>query len=178
MEKFPENDEFKITSRAAALNEHWKKIRQDRPRNPDDVHYPPLVPAPSDKPKDWQIAFTDSAREEAERYYQALKTQREYAYRFWQTKPPMPMGWAPQDGDAWAKTARAKVESGDLFHSRLWSPIWMDFGLASMDVLFAREESGMTQEETDEYLNASTTAREMGTSLQGRNLRSEDILKV
>ncbi|KKY32183.1 hypothetical protein UCDDA912_g07859 [Diaporthe ampelina] len=157
--------------------QHWRKSGQDRDNGPQDVTYPPLLWAPADKPKDWKIEFTDNAKEEAERYYHALKTQRKYAYRYFQAKPPMPMAWEPQGGDAWAKTARAKVESGNLFHSRHWSPVWMGFDLASIDAMLGMEAVEMTQDENDEYNDAFRTMAEMGTSLQGRDLRSEDILR-
>ncbi|KAJ0124400.1 hypothetical protein J7T55_005738 [Diaporthe amygdali] len=175
---FSENNAQKIASRAAALKQHWEKTRQDHPNCPQDIVYPPLLSGVPDKPENWKLELTDKAMEEAERYYHALKTQRQYAYRCFQTKPPMPMAWVPQGGDAWAKTARAKVESGDLFHSRLWSPVWMDFGLASIDVMFGMEAAGLTQDEMDEYHDASRTMSGMRTDFQGRVLRSEDILRA
>lgn len=173
---FPENDALKIAARATALKQHWEKARQDHANGPQDVAYPPLLSAVPDKPKDWKLELSDKAREEAERYYHALKTQRKYAQRCFQAKPPMPMAWVPQGGDAWAKTARAKVESGDLFHSRHWAPVWMSFDLASIDVMFGMEAAGMTQDESDEYYDASGTMSGMRALFQGRDLRSEDVL--
>lgn len=174
---FPENDALKIASRATALKQFWDKTGQDHPNSPQDVIYPPLRSAIPDKPKDWKLQLSDKAREEAERYYHALKTQRKYAYRCFQAKPPMPMAWVPQGGDAWAKTARTKVESGDLFHSRHWAPVWMSFELASIDVMFGMEAAGITQDERDEYYDASGTMSGMSELLQGRDLRSEDVLR-
>lgn len=166
-----------IASRATALKQHWEKARQDHPNSPQDVAYPPLLPAVPGKPKDWKLELTDKAKEEAARYYQAFKTKRKYAYRCFQAKPPMPMAWLPQGGDAWAKTARDKVESGDLFHSRHWAPMWMSFELASIDVMFGVEEAGMTQDEMDEYYGTSRTMSEMRALFQGRDFRSVDILR-
>ncbi|KAG6353615.1 hypothetical protein INS49_005577 [Diaporthe citri] len=174
---FPENDASKIASRATALKQHWEKTGQDHTNGPQDVAYPPLLSAVPDKPKDWKLELGDKAREEAERYYHALRTQRKYAQRCFQAKSPMPMAWVPQGGDAWAKTARTKVESGDLFHSRHWAPVWMSFDLASIDVMFGMETAGMTQDESDEYYDASGTVSGMRALFEGRDLRSEDVLR-
>lgn len=174
---FQENDPLKIASRAAALKQHWEKARQGHPNSPQDAVYPPLLSAVGGKPKDWKLELTDKARDEAARYYNALKTKRKYAYRCFQAEPPMPMGWAPESGDAWAKTARTKVESGDLFHSRHWAPIWMDFGLASIDVMFGMEAAGMTQDEMDEYYDASGTMAGMTALFEEKDLLRKDVLK-
>lgn len=173
----PEIDTLKIASRATALKEHWANTRRDRSNGPEDIVYPPMLSSAPDKPKDWKLELTEKGREEAERYYNAIKTQRTYAYRCFQNKPPMPMGWAPKTGDAWAKTARAKVEAGDLFHSRDWTPLWSGFDLASMDVFFGMDEAGMTQDEKDEYFAASDTMSGMKALFQGRDLSKEDVLK-
>lgn len=173
----PESGALKIASRATALKQHWEKAGQDHSNSPQDVVYPPLVSALPDKPKDWKLELSDKASEEAERYYHALKTQRKYSQRCFQAKPPMPMAWVPQGGDAWARTARAKVESGDLFHSRHWAPVWMSFELASIDVMFGMDAAGITQDESDEYYEVSGTMSGMRALFQGRDLRSEDILR-
>lgn len=174
---FPDNDALQIASRATALKQHWDKTGQDDAKGPQDVAYPPLLSAVPDRPKGWKLELSDKAREEAEKYYHALKTQRRHAQRCFQAKPPMPMAWVPKGGDAWAKTARAKVESGDLFHSRHWAPVWMSFELASIDVMFGMEEAGMTQDESDEYYDASGTMSGMRALFQGRDLRSEDVFR-
>lgn len=174
---FPENDALKIDSRATALKQHLDRIRQDHRYSPQDVVYPPLRSVVPDKPKDWKLELTDKANDEAEKYYEALKTRRKYAHRCFQAKPPMPMGWLPKGGKAWAKTARAKVQSGDLFDSRHWAPIWMDFELASTDVLLGMKVAGLTQDESDEYYDAMRTMTAMKKQFHSRDLRSEDILR-
>lgn len=173
----PEIDTLNIGSRATALKQHWENTRRDRSNGPEDIVYPPLLSSAPDKPKDWKLELTEKGREEAERYYNAIKTQRTYAYRYWQTKPPTPMGWAPKTGDSWAKTARAKVEAGDLFHSREWTPLWGGFDLASMDLMLDMGETRLTQAEMDEYFAASNTMSGMQADFQGRDLSKADVLR-
>lgn len=175
---FSEINDLKIASRATALQKHWEKTSLDHSWSSQDVAYPPLLSALPNKPKDWKLQLTEMAMEDAERYYHALKTQRKYAYRCFQAKPPKPMAWAPQSGDAWAKTARIKVKSGDLIHSRDWSPVWMGFEFASIDVMLGMEVAGMTQDEIDEYYDAMRSRTEMKKVYQGRDVRSEDMLRV
>lgn len=174
---FSENNNLNIGSRATALQKHWEKTSLDHSWSSQDVVFSPLLSAVPNKPKDWTLQLTEKAREEAETYYHALKTQRKYAYRCFQAKPPKPMAWAPKSGDAWAKTARVKVTSGDLFHSRDWAPVWMGFELASIDVMLGMEAAGMTQDEIDEYYDAMRSRTEMKKSYHGKDLRSEDILR-
>lgn len=174
---FSENNNLNIASRAIALQKHWDKTSLDHRWSSQDIVYPPLMSAVPNKPKCWELQLTEKARKEAERYYHALKTQRKYAYRCFQAKPPKPMAWAPQSGDAWAKTACAKVKSGDLFHSRDWNPVWMDFEFASIDVMLGMEAAGMTQDEIDDYYDAMKSRTEMKKFYRGRDLRSEGILE-
>jgi len=173
---FPDNDALKIASRAAALNRHWKDSSHTS-KSGQDVVYAPLLSAVPNKPQGWKLELTDAAGQEAERYYHALKTRRNTAYRYYQAKPPKPMGWAPQDGNAWAETPGDKIKSGDLFHSPAWSPIWMSFDLASIDLLMGMEEVGIPEEERRECFGALATKNEMRELVKGRDLRSEDILR-
>ncbi|KAG8158637.1 hypothetical protein KVR01_011759 [Diaporthe batatas] len=172
----PEIDTLNIGPRATALKQHWANIRaQDESSGPQDVAYPPLLwPAPN--AMSLKVEFTAKGKEEAKKYYRALKTEREYYYRCFQASPPMPMGWAPKDEDAWAKTARDKVESGDLFHSRHWTPLWEGFGLASIGVMIGMETAVMTPAELDEYHGARDAMNDMSASFQGRGLEREGLL--
>ncbi|POS69161.1 hypothetical protein DHEL01_v212444 [Diaporthe helianthi] len=173
----PEIDTLNIGPRATALKQHWENIRgQDQNSGPQDVVYPPLLSAAPNHQGMMKLEFTAKGKEEADKYYQALKAQREYYYRCFLSKPPMPMGWVPNDRDAWAKTARDKVESGDLFHSRDWTPIWEGFELASIGAMIGMDRAAMTGAKMDEYLGACNTIRDMETSFQGRNLEREGIL--
>lgn len=174
----PEINTLNIGPRATALKQHWANIRaQDESAGPQDVVYPPLL-SPAPNADGLKVEFTAKGKEEAEKYYHALKTQRQYYYRCFQAKPPMPMGWAPKNGDAWAKTARNKVESGDLFHSPDWIPIWEGFGLASIGVMIDSlgATATMTQAEMDEQRATRDTMRDMGDSFQGRDLEREGVL--
>jgi hypothetical protein len=69
-----------------------------------DLVYAPLPSAVPSKPQGWKLELTDKAKDEAEMLFRGLKTEGTYAYRYYQAKPPMPMGWAPKDGGAWLET--------------------------------------------------------------------------
>lgn len=176
----PEVGTLDIGPRATALKRHWANIRQqDESRGPQDASYPPLLwPAPN--ADGLKVEFTAKGKEEADKYYHALKSQREYYYRCFQAKPPMPMGWAPKVDDAWEKTPRDKVESGDLFHSPYWIPLWSGFGLASIGVMGGSnmEAAGISQAELDEFYKTANEMRDMEASFQGRNLAREGILEA
>lgn len=128
----PGDDEsFDIVRRAKALSKHWKQLKQqfrdtfDEWDSTADLAYPPLVTSmPDGKPTSWKLQLDEQRVEEARKLHSYFKSKRLHALSYFRDHRPTPMAWVPADGAAWKETARDKIESGDLYHSKRWSPLY------------------------------------------------------
>lgn len=141
-------------SRAAALAKYWgdhelaivksspKEILTDRP-------IPPFITSlPSDKPAAWTLHLSHTQKAEANRQLFLLNTHKNRCIKYWSTvKPPRAIGWAPVDGEAWKKVPRKDIESGELYHTPYFKPIWEGFEMACFDVAFWKDPNSTEEEE-------------------------------
>ncbi|KAH8655828.1 hypothetical protein BX600DRAFT_470383 [Xylariales sp. PMI_506] len=143
-----DEEQFNILKRAQALNKHWKELGHKFHKTSDpfdgsaDVAYPPLVTLTElpegKKPPSWKLELNAERAQEADKLHASFRAQRLHGLSYFRTKRPVPMGWAPVKGaDAWQQTERAKIESGDLWNSRRWIPIYRSWWLQKFDVPFS-----------------------------------------
>jgi hypothetical protein len=170
-----------FATRAKALQKHWQELDKRFRDSTDpydvtaDAAYPPLMTTmPEGKPPSWKLELDEHRAEEARRLYAAFKARRLNALSYFRIHRPRPMGWAPVNGDAWRETERSKIESGELYHSKSWTPMYMSWNLQSFDVPYdwkdPSADESILREREEEQSFFSTWIRRMN---QMRNVRQD-----
>lgn len=157
---FPDDSQFNFSARARALKDHITAFnRKTEAENTaggplPDTSLPPLKTAPEER----TLKLTESQSQHAEEDYASYIQSKRHAYSYFIKHPPVPMAWSPKTGDAWKNTDRHLVESGNLYFSDQWKPMYMSFAMQRMDVPFSwvnPEEGEVSKEVKDERMKAS-----------------------
>ncbi|UNI19432.1 hypothetical protein JDV02_005616 [Purpureocillium takamizusanense] len=183
----PAAQEFDLAARAQALTRHWyDRDRSDDPNKKDatgDIPYAPLIKTPStaaiDKPDDddGTLRLSESAQSDADAIFKAIKMEREHACSYFRLHRPKPMAWHPQTASAWEKVDREAAATGSMYHLPDFIPIYMGFGLQSMDVPFTWRNPDWDEARVEEYAAAKEFKRQFESTTGSYPLRSEDILQ-
>jgi hypothetical protein len=175
-----EDDSHNLAKRANSLKRHWGDIRNAALKGTrEDLVFPPFVATlPAGKPPGWKLELSDKATEEAEKLYAAKKSQLDYGGSYFSVNPPRPIGWVPLNDKAWSQTNRAKIDAGDLFHSKNWSPIYESFGLACIDMTFAKwEHPAWDEEQKLSHKELKQYSRDWSQNINDIEIQKLDILK-
>jgi len=171
---------YNFKARAKALGRHWtsiellisentaEEILADRPVAPVKTELP------DDKPVGWKLDLGEIRAAEAQRQFELVNMEKNRCIKYWTTvEPPMPMGWAPADGEAWKKVPRADLEQGDLFFTPYFKPIWESYSLATMDASFWTDPDNTPEEEAEYRKHKSEKNKLTTLSLEMRKARKE-----
>jgi hypothetical protein len=139
-----DDTQFNFRSRTQALANYWQDLELNRVELDLDAEeyladqsIPPLKTAvPHDKPSGWKLILDEEQASAAEAEYTSLKYQKIYALKYWQTKPPNPLGWAPRNGNSFNTATRSQLENGDLFNNTNFRPLYGSWALQIMDATF------------------------------------------
>ncbi|KAF2154432.1 hypothetical protein K461DRAFT_129309 [Myriangium duriaei CBS 260.36] len=145
---------FNVANRGHALYQHFdaERVRKAVATwDPDYVNtfvppfrsLSPLETAPA-------IVVDEGQAAEAMSEYDSLMSRRYHAISYLKLHPPKPMGWAPLTSDAWAKTRKSDIDSGNLHGRPEWKPIYRKWDLE--DVPIGWKERKLTKEEEDAEL--------------------------
>lgn len=154
-----QNDsQFHIIDRVKALLQYWKDLARAfrESTNDGNVTTEELFPAflttlPAGKPESWKLTLDEQQAEGAEKQFTWFKLSRLHGLSYFRLHRPRPMGWAPVNERSWDETDRAKIEAGDLYHSRKWKPIYMDWELQRMDVPWDWKNPEWDEKTAEEY---------------------------
>jgi hypothetical protein len=178
-----DDEQHGISRRVKALRKHWRELHKqfdDSVANYDfttDFVYPPLVTTiPDGKLPSWKLQLNEERTEDSRKLHAAFIAQRLNSLSYFRTHPSATMAWVPADGNAWKETQRSKIESGDLHHSKRWTPLYKGWSLQIFDVPLSwvdpdADEATREKREEEISFDHAWTRRSLSMRAEERNGR-------
>ncbi|PNS20998.1 valine-tRNA ligase [Sphaceloma murrayae] len=135
-------------SRIARAEAHFQSLKSGRPDTWDEAYTTTMLPpvnATADPETAHALSLDPSQESRAQSLLDRHLRRRNKALKYLRLNPPKPMAWSPQTPDAWDKTRKVDIESGNLHGRKEWKPMYRSWDLERG--LFTWEDPDQTEEQ-------------------------------